>query len=101
MDFLVGVLAVLVLGPLLGIATVAADARAGGRPLTDGRLVRAAAWSGAILAAPLGCVVAIAPEGNLPALPISLVVGGAYGALIGGLTLALRWAWRRQRDGAA
>ncbi|MCA0374670.1 MAG: hypothetical protein LCH84_03305 [Gemmatimonadetes bacterium] len=51
MVFLVGVLAVLALGPLLGIATGA--------------------------------------------------VRGAYGALIGGLTLALRWAWRRQRDGAA
>lgn len=101
MDLLVGLLAVLALGPLLGIAIVAADARMGGRPFTDGRLVRAAAWSGAILAAPICCVVAIAPEGNAPALPASLMIGGTYGALVGGLTLVLRWVWRRQRDGAA
>lgn len=101
MHFLEGLLAVLVLGPLLGIASVAADARLGGRPLTDGRLVRAAAWGGAILATPVGCIAAIAPEGNLPALPVSLAVGGAYGAVVGGLTLAIRWVVRRQRDRAA
>jgi len=102
MDFFDGLIFVLAFGPLLGVGSVAADARSGGRPLTARRLIMAATIAGAILASPIGCVVAVGPHNVSPLnLPIALLVGAAYGCVVGGLLLGVKSLWSRRRDHTA
>lgn len=93
MDFF-GVLLVGI-GPLMGVASVAADARSGGKPLTERRVVAAAGIASAILTAPVGCVIAVGRHSVSPLnFPLALAAGAVYGTAVGGLLVGAM-SWRR------
>jgi ABC-type Fe3+-siderophore transport system permease subunit len=73
-------------GALFTVGAVAADAAHGGRPVTGRRLILSGATGGAISTGALGILVAIVPEGNLPAIPVAVAVGMLVGGGIGALS---------------
>jgi hypothetical protein len=77
-------------GPLLAVGAVVLDANHGGKPLTGRRLIISGAIGGAISAGVLGVLVAIVPEGNLPAIPVAIAVGMLVGGAIGALSALTR-----------
>jgi hypothetical protein len=77
-------------GPLLAVGAVVLDATHGGKLLTGRRLIISGAIGGAISAGALGVLIAIVPEGNLPAIPVAIAVGMLVGGAIGALSALTR-----------
>ena len=89
------------IAPGVGLAAVFADRYFGGVPVSARRLILAAAVSGVIGAVPGSFVIAVAPEGNLPALPFGLIAGVLYGSVVGLLVAGVRAAGARQANPSA
>ena len=90
MDFLTGITLIALIGPLLGIGAVIADAYSGGRPTTKRRLIVAGMVGGILTVGGVGLLIEIAPEHPPGFFLDGLAAGAAYGALVGLLAAAFR-----------
>lgn len=96
MDLIYWILLPAAIGPALGVLTVVADSRWGGRALSRRRLIIAPAIGGMITVGALGVVLAIVPEGILALVPLLTAAGGVLGGMVG-LLAALLWRRRLPR----